>query len=370
MNLSDFDFDLPPDRLATAPAQPRDSARLLDLSGAAIADRHVGDLPDLLRAGDLLIVNNTSVIPARLIGKRGEAKISVTLHKYERDAVWRVFAKPAKKCRPDDIIIFAPDFAARVLGRGEGGDVELEFIDPVSGDALDSVRLDVGLDAYGTMPLPPYIVRPDGVLESDRDDYQTIFASQRGAVAAPTAGLHFTAGLNAALQAKGVEIAAVTLHVGAGTFLPVTVENIAAHKMHSEWGAIPADVAAKIIATKKAGGRVVAVGTTSLRILEASYAALGHIGAFAGETDIFITPGFTFNVVDMLMTNFHLPKSTLLMLVSAFAGHAPIMAAYDHAIAQGYRFFSYGDACLLSHNQASDACLANAQSVQPETETT
>ncbi|MGB2294437.1 MAG: tRNA preQ1(34) S-adenosylmethionine ribosyltransferase-isomerase QueA [Candidatus Puniceispirillum sp.] len=370
MKLSDFDFDLPPDRIAKAPAQPRDSARLLDLSGGGIADRHVGDLPDLLRAGDLMIVNNTSVIPARLTGKRGDAKISVTLHKYEGhknggDAVWRVFAKPAKKCRPDDIIIFASDFAARVLGRGEGGDVVLEFIDPVSGDALDSVRLDTGLDAYGTMPLPPYIARPDGVLESDRDDYQTIFASQRGAVAAPTAGLHFTAGLNAALQAKGVEIAAVTLHVGAGTFLPVTVENIAAHKMHSEWGAIPADVAAKIIATKKAGGRVVAVGTTSLRILEASYAALGHIGAFAGETDIFITPGFSFNVVDMLMTNFHLPKSTLLMLVSAFAGHAPIMAAYDHAIAQGYRFFSYGDACLLSHNQLADDCF-----VQPETETT
>ena len=365
MKLSDFDFDLPPDRIAKAPAQPRDSARLLDLSGDGLADRHVSDLPDLLQACDLMIVNNTSVIPARLTGKRGDAKISVTLHKYERDAVWRVFAKPAKKCRPDDIIIFASDFAARVLGRGEGGDVLLEFIDPVSGDALDSVRLDAGLDAYGTMPLPPYIARPDGVLDSDRDDYQTIFASQRGAVAAPTAGLHFTAGLNAALQAKGVEIAAVTLHVGAGTFLPVTVENIAAHKMHSEWGAIPADVAAKIIATKKAGGRVVAVGTTSLRILEASYAALGHIGAFAGETDIFITPGFSFNVVDMLMTNFHLPKSTLLMLVSAFAGHAPIMTAYEHAIAQGYRFFSYGDACLLSHNQLANDCFLHS-----ETETT
>ncbi|WP_438996595.1 tRNA preQ1(34) S-adenosylmethionine ribosyltransferase-isomerase QueA [Candidatus Puniceispirillum sp.] len=379
MKLSDFDFDLPPDRIATAPAQPRDSARLLDLSGAAIADRHVGDLPDLLRAGDLLIVNDTSVIPARLIGKRGEAKISVTLHKYEGhknggDAIWRVFAKPAKKCRPDDIIMFAPDFGARVLGRGASGDVELAFIDPRSGAALDTTALHAGLDKYGTMPLPPYIARPDGVLDADLEDYQTMFASQRGAVAAPTAGLHFTDGLTSALQAKGVAIAAVTLHVGAGTFLPVTVETIAEHKMHSEWGAVPADVAAKIIATKQAGGRVVAVGTTSLRILEASFAALGHIGSFAGETDIFITPGFQFNVVDMLMTNFHLPKSTLLMLVSAFAGHAPIMAAYEHAIASGYRFFSYGDACLLSHNLLAHDLLshdlsANDRPAQSETDT-
>lgn len=363
MKLSDFDFDLPPERIAVAPANPRDSARLLDMSGGGIADRLVGDLPDLLQAGDLLIVNDTSVIPARLVGKRGDAKISVTLHKYERDAVWRVFAKPAKKCRPDDVIIFATDFAARVLGRGAGGDVVLGFIDPVSGNALESDRLNAGLDRYGTMPLPPYIARPDGVLDSDRDNYQTIFASQRGAVAAPTAGLHFTDGLTTALEAKGVDIAAVTLHVGAGTFLPVTVENIAEHKMHSEWGAISPEVAAKIMATKKSGGRVVAVGTTSLRILEASYAALGHIGAFTGETDIFITPGFEFNVVDMLMTNFHLPKSTLLMLVSAFAGYAPIMAAYEHAIEQGYRFFSYGDACLLSHN-----LLAHNQPAQAETE--
>ena len=364
MKLSDFDFDLPPDRIATAPAQPRDSARLLDLSGGSVSDRFVGDLPDLLQAGDLLIVNDTSVIPARLVGKRGDAKISVTLHKYERDAIWRVFAKPAKKCRPDDIIVFAPDFGAKVLGRGAGGDVELAFINPVSGDALDATQLDAGLDKYGTMPLPPYIARPDGVLESDHEDYQTMFASQRGAVAAPTAGLHFTDALTTTLQAKGVDIAAVTLHVGAGTFLPVTVENIAEHKMHSEWGAISAEVAAKIIATKQAGGRVIAVGTTSLRILEASYAALGHIGGFAGETDIFITPGFTFNIVDLLMTNFHLPKSTLLMLVSAFAGHAPIMAAYEHAIATGYRFFSYGDACLLSRN-----LVASGQSAQSETET-
>ena len=373
MKLSDFDFDLPQNRIATAPAEPRDSARLLDLSGGAIADRHVGDLPDLLQAGDLLIVNDTSVIPARLIGKRGEAKISVTLHKYEGDkhegdAVWRVFAKPAKKCRPDDIIIFAPDFAAKVLGRGEDGDVELAFIDTVTGKALDAAQLHDGLDRYGMMPLPPYIARPDGVLEADRDDYQTMFASQRGAVAAPTAGLHFTDRLTTALKAKGVDIAAVTLHVGAGTFLPVSVENIAEHKMHSEWGAVPSDVADKIIATKESGGRVVAVGTTSLRILEASYAALGQIGTFAGETDIFITPGFSFNVVDMLMTNFHLPKSTLLMLVSAFAGHAPIMTAYDHAIAHDYRFFSYGDACLLSHNLLEHNLLAHDRSAQRETD--
>lgn len=375
MKLSDFDFDLPQERIATAPAQPRDRAKLLDMSGDAIVDRHVGDLPGLLRAGDLLIVNNTSVIPARLVGKRGEAKVSVTLHKYEGDAIWRVFAKPAKKCRPDDIIMFAPDFAAQVRGRGASGDVELAFIDPASGDALDEARLNAGLDRYGSMPLPPYIARPDGALDADRDDYQTMFASQRGAVAAPTAGLHFTDGLISALEAKGVEIAAVTLHVGAGTFLPVKVENIAAHKMHSEWGAIPADVAAKIIATKQAGGRIVAVGTTSLRILEASFAALGHIGAFAGETDIFITPGFKFNVVDMLMTNFHLPKSTLLMLVSAFAGHAPIMKAYAHAIASDYRFFSYGDACLLSRTLLPDELssldgLAYDRSTQNETDAT
>jgi S-adenosylmethionine:tRNA ribosyltransferase-isomerase len=352
MKLADFDYDLPAEAIATHPANPRDAARLLDLVGERMVDRHVRDLPSLLRAGDLLIVNNTRVIPARLIGRRGAARINITLHKHEKAYgaanIWRVFAKPAKKCRPDDIIHFAPDFVARVLGRGAGGDVELAFINPDDGRDLDAAEMDARLATYGSMPLPPYIARPDGATGADAADYQTMFASQKGAVAAPTAGLHFTDALMTALAQAGVAVAEVTLHVGAGTFLPVTVDDIAYHRMHSEWGQISAETAARIATARAVGGRIIAVGTTSLRIMEACAAQHGGVMAFSGETDIFITPGFRFRAVDMLLTNFHLPKSTLLMLVSAFSGIGRIRDAYRHAIAHDYRFFSYGDACLLS----------------------
>ena len=347
MKLSDFDYELPQEAIASEPARPRDSARLLDLAGADMVDRRISDLPTILKEGDLLVVNDTRVIPARLSGRRGEAGIGVTLHKHEDGAHWRVFAKPARKCRPDDVILFGPGFAARVEGRGEGGEVMIAFIDPATGTALDPAAVQAGLAAHGSMPLPPYIQRPDGSTEADSEDYQTMFAASEGAVAAPTAGLHFTPRLMTALEAAGIGVVKVTLHVGAGTFLPVTVEDIADHRMHAEWGRIPVETAARINATRQAGGRIVAVGTTSLRILEACHAATGRVQEFAAETDIFITPGYEFGAVDMLLTNFHLPKSTLMMLVSAFAGMDPIRAAYAHALDRGYRFFSYGDACLL-----------------------
>ena len=353
MKLSDFDYELPPEAIAAEPARPRDSARLLDLDGGTVNDRWISDLPSLLRAGDLLVVNNTAVIPARLSGRRGAAGIGVTLHKHEGGADWQVFAKPARKCRPDDIILFGPGFAARVRGRGDGGEVGITFIDPDSGISLDSDAIEAGLAMHGSMPLPPYIRRPDGSTEADDEDYQTMFAEVRGAVAAPTAGLHFTPRLSAALEAAGVGIAQVTLHVGAGTFLPVMEENIADHRMHSEWGRILEETAARINAARASGGRIIAVGTTSLRILEACYAARGCIEPFADETDIFITPGHRFGAVDLLLTNFHLPKSTLMMLVSAFAGIQPIRDAYAHALDAGYRFFSYGDACLLRLDPAA-----------------
>jgi len=347
MKLSDFDYELPQEAIASEPARPRDSARLLDLTGTDMADRRISDLPAILKDGDLLVVNDTRVIPARLSGRRGGAGISITLHRHEGGARWCVFARPARKCRPDDVILFGPEFAARVEGRGAGGEVRIEFIDPASGTVLDAAAVQAGLAAHGRMPLPPYIRRPDGSTAADEKDYQTIFAASAGAVAAPTAGLHFTPRLMTVLDGAGIGLAKVTLHVGAGTFLPVTVENIADHRMHAEWGQIPADTAARINATRQAGGRVVAVGTTSLRILEACHAATGRVQPYAAETDIFITPGFRFGAVDMLLTNFHLPKSTLMMLVSAFAGMEPIRTAYAHALDRGYRFFSYGDACLL-----------------------
>ena len=349
MKLLDFDYHLPPAAIANAPVHPRDSARLLDMTGDAIADRHVRDLPSLLAAGDLLVVNDTAVIPARLSGRRGEAGISITLHKHEGGARWRVFAKPARKCRPDDVIHFGDGFAARVEGRGEGGDVGLMFIDPDSGAALDETGIQAGLAAHGSMPVPPYIRRPNNGTASDESDYQTMFATHRGAVAAPTAGLHFTPDLMHQLQTAGVGLATVTLHVGAGTFLPVTAENVADHRLHSEWGHIPANTAARINDARASGGRIIGVGTTSLRILEACVAEHGHICEYAADTDIFITPGYRFGAVDMLMTNFHLPKSTLLMLVSAFAGMEPIRQAYAHALDHEYRFFSYGDACLMRY---------------------
>lgn len=354
MNLDAFDYKLPSKMIASSPAKPREAARLLDLSGNDLVDRQVSDLPSILRAGDVLVVNNTEVIPARLLGKLGAANISVTLHKRVSDHIWRVFAKPAKKCRIDDMIVFADDFAALVLGRGAGGDVELGFVNPSNADALTPSQLDACLDQYGSMPLPPYIARPDGIKDSDEQNYQTMFAQRRGAVAAPTAGLHFTNALVKNILAAGVEILPVTLHVGAGTFLPVTVSDIADHKMHSEWGEISIQTAASINEARANHRRIIAVGTTSLRILEACYQQNGEIMSFSEETDIFITPGYEFRVIDGLLTNFHLPKSTLLMLVSAFAGMRRVALAYRHAIAENYRFFSYGDACFMTRNRFPD----------------
>jgi len=347
--LSDFDFELPAEAIAQKPADPRESARLLYPQGDSFTDHLIADLPDLLRAGDLLVVNNTRVIPAQLTGRKGEGRIRFTLHKREASDSWQAFAKPAKKCTPGTMIAFEEGFSAEVTEKLEDGAVNLRF--NRSGTALDAA-----IEAVGAMPLPPYIKRHDGPDDADKQDYQTVFAQHTGAVAAPTAGLHFTEGLKQRLIEKGVCFSEVTLHVGAGTFLPVKVEAIHAHQMHSEWGEVSAEVVTSIKQTKARGGRIICVGTTSLRILEAAYQAHGELLPFTGETDIFITPGYQFGVVDMLLTNFHLPRSTLLMLVSAFSGHKQILSAYHYAIEQGYRFFSYGDACLLScmHKAASD----------------
>lgn len=347
--LSDFDFELPAEAIAQKPADPRESARLLYPQGDSFTDHLIADLPDLLCAGDLLVVNNTRVIPAQLTGRKGEGRIRFTLHKREASDSWQAFAKPAKKCTPGTMIAFEEGLSAEVTEKLEDGAVNLRF--NRSGTALDAA-----IEAVGAMPLPPYIKRHDGPDDADKQDYQTVFAQHTGAVAAPTAGLHFTEGLKQRLIEKGVCFSEVTLHVGAGTFLPVKVEAIHAHQMHSEWGEVSAEVVTSIKQTKARGGRIICVGTTSLRILEAAYQAHGELLPFTGETDIFITPGYQFGVVDMLLTNFHLPRSTLLMLVSAFSGHKQILSAYHYAIEQGYRFFSYGDACLLScmHKAASD----------------
>ena len=352
-----FDFELPRSRIAQRPARPRDAARLL-VVGERLEDRIVRDLPDCLRPGDLLIYNDTKVIPARLTGRRGAARIEVTLHKRERALRWRAFARPAKRLRPGDRIGFAADLAATVEAR-DGGAVTLSF-DAGDGAPLDKEALAERLERHGAMPLPPYIDRGGGADPRDRGDYQTVFARAAGAVAAPTAGLHFTPALLEALAARGIGRAMVTLHVGAGTFLPVKSEDARDHEMHSEWGALSAATAAAIAATRAAGGRIVAVGTTALRVLEAAAArdpgsarmAPGQVTPFAGEIDLFILPGYRFKATDILLTNFHLPRSTLFMLVSAFAGLPDMRAAYAHAKAAGYRFFSYGDACLLTRREA------------------
>jgi S-adenosylmethionine:tRNA ribosyltransferase-isomerase len=338
MKTADFDFDLPPELIAAHPARPRDSARLLDV-GRRLVDRHVRDLPSLLDPGDLLVVNDTKVIPARLTGRRGAARIEVTLHRRVADASWRAFARPAKRLRPGDRIDFAPDFSATVTERAEA-EIVLDF-------PMDGADLARALARHGAMPLPPYIRRPGGTDAADAADYQTVFATAEGAVAAPTAGLHFTPALLEALAARGIGTARVTLHVGAGTFLPVKVEDIRDHRMHAEWGEITPATADAVNAARAAGRRVIAVGTTSLRLLESAAAEDGTLRPFADETDIFITPGYRFKVVDLLLTNFHLPRSTLFMLVSAFAGLERMRAAYAHAMAGGYRFYSYGDASLL-----------------------
>ncbi len=338
MNVDNFDFELPRELIATQPASPRDSARLLHVGPNGLADAVVRDLADFLRPGDLLVSNDTKVIPARLEGKRGEAKIEITLLEPDAEGNWTAFARPAKKLKPGDQILIGEGFAAEMIARGEGGEVTLRF--EQKGDALMDA-----LDRFGRMPLPPYIKRDSGA--GDRNDYQTLFAAHPGAVAAPTAGLHFTPALLDSLASKGVERITLTLHVGAGTFLPVTADDTADHKMHSEWGEITEAAAAKVNAVRKAGGRILAVGSTSTRLLESAAAEDGTVSSYRGRTDIFITPGYRFRAVDLMMTNFHLPRSTLFMLVSAFAGLDRMQAAYDHAKKTGYRFYSYGDACLL-----------------------
>ncbi|OCX66203.1 tRNA preQ1(34) S-adenosylmethionine ribosyltransferase-isomerase QueA [Thioclava sp. SK-1] len=347
MQLSDFDFDLPEHLIATRPAKPRDSARLLLAQGDAIRDLHVRDLVDLFQPGDRLVLNNTKVIPARLSGVRTRAsaqgqvsaKVEVTLLEPKADGTWGALAKPLRKVKPGEDIVFSDALSARVEQIGDG-QMQIRF--NLTGDDFDAA-----LTQAGAMPLPPYIAALRAPDEADKTDYQTVFARHTGAVAAPTASLHFTQELLQALAAKGVEFTEVTLHVGAGTFLPVKVEDVTTHKMHAEWGEVSAQAAADIAATKAAGGRVIPVGTTALRLIESAAADGGAIAPFSGTTEIFIYPGYRFRVTDALMTNFHLPKSTLMMLVSALMGPAAIRHIYDHAVKSGYRFFSYGDASLL-----------------------
>lgn len=339
---SDFDFTLSPDLIAQHPASPRDAARLL-VVGDALADRVMRDLPDLLRPGDLLVANDTRVIPAQLEATRGAARIGITLDRPLADGTWHALARNARRLHVGDTLSFAgaDDFSAEIVALPPGGAAVLRF-------SHEGAAFQDRLQAAGALALPPYIDRPAGPTAKDAADYQTIFAHHDGAVAAPTAGLHFTDSLLARLEARGVGRVTVTLHVGAGTFLPVRVDDVADHRMHAERGEITAKAAATINAARQAGGRIVAVGTTSLRLLETAVNAAGDIHPFAGDTDIFIVPGRQVRSADLLLTNFHLPRSTLFMLVCAFAGTARMRAAYQHAIEDGYRFYSYGDATLLA----------------------
>ncbi len=341
MRIDDFDFALPREAIAEHPCEPRDAARLLFIPpSGGFEDRQIRDLPMLLRRGDLLVFNDTKVIPARLVGRRGAASVEVMLHRDLGGGTWRAFAKGARRLRVPDSIVFAEGFAAEVAEKRPEGDVTLRF-------NLEAEALHEALMHYGSMPLPPYIKRPRGGDPRDRMDYQTIFARAEGAVAAPTAGLHFTQALLNALAERGIGWTTLTLHVGPGTFLPVKVEDPHDHEMHAEWGVLSAETAERMAAVRREGGRIVAVGTTSLRLLETAAAETGEVQPFVGETRLFITPGYRFRAIDMLLTNFHLPRSTLLMLVAALAGLDRIKAAYAHAVAKGYRFFSYGDACLI-----------------------
>jgi S-adenosylmethionine:tRNA ribosyltransferase-isomerase len=365
MKTDAFDFDLPPERIADRPARPRDAARLLVVDDT-LTDRTVRDLPDYLRPGDVLVFNDTRVIPARLTGRRGAAKVEVTLHKHDGPGQWRAFARPAKRLRQGDTVDFAPGLSAEVAAKGDAGEVTLRFIQAsgttasgtMASATMDDASLMRALSLHGHMPLPPYIRRPEGAEPGDSADYQTIFAARDGAVAAPTAGLHFTPTLLEAVRDRGVTLVPVTLHVGAGTFLPVKVDDLRDHRMHSEWGEVTPVTADIVNRARAAGGRIVAAGTTALRILETATGEDGVLRPFAGETDIFITPGYRFRLVDMLLTNFHLPRSTLFMLVAAFAGLERMRGAYAHAIASRYRFFSYGDATLLRKMPSSGLSLA------------
>ncbi|WP_137044855.1 tRNA preQ1(34) S-adenosylmethionine ribosyltransferase-isomerase QueA [Pseudolabrys sp. FHR47] len=357
-----FDFDLPAERVALRPASPRESARLMvvrpDAAGEALDDRHIADLPDLLAPGDCLVVNDSKVIAARLKGRRigrGEAEpaIEATLHKRLDGSTWRAFILGAKKVQVGDVLRFGSEgrvcfldqLDAQVLHKDEGGDVTLSF-------SLTGPHLDQAIEERGDMPLPPYIASKRPTDAQDKTDYQTVFAHEDGSVAAPTAGLHFTADLLTRLERRGVALHKVTLHVGAGTFLPVKADDTEGHKMHAEFGVVSGATAAALNAARAKGGRIVAVGSTALRLLESAASADGLVHEFAGDTAIFITPGYRFKAVDLMMTNFHLPRSTLFMLVSAFSGLDTMQRAYRHAIETGYRFYSYGDACLLYPRRA------------------
>jgi S-adenosylmethionine:tRNA ribosyltransferase-isomerase len=339
MRVDLFDFDLPQELIALRPASPRDSARLLHVQGDVFADKIVRDLPSLLNPGDCLVFNDTRVIPAQLEGRRGDAKIGATLHKREGLRTWRAFVKNAKRLKEVDQVIFGGGVTALVGERGADGSLLLHF----EGEE----PVEILLERAGTMPLPPYIAARRAIDERDQQDYQTMFAREKGAVAAPTAALHFTPELMAALAARGVQHETLTLHVGAGTFLPVKADDTKDHQMHAEWGRIDAATADRLNAVRASGGRVIAVGTTSLRLLESAATDDNIIRPFEGDTAIFITPGYRFKAVDGLMTNFHLPKSTLMMLVSALMGLERMQAVYAHAIREGYRFYSYGDSSLL-----------------------
>ena len=347
-DIADFDFALPPDRIAQHPARPRDAARLLHVTRDGLADQVVRDLPLLLRPGDVLVTNDTRVIPAQLTAHRlrtrdaQPARIGITLDRPRADGAWHALARNARRLRVGDALRFdgAGDLTATVVQRDPDGGVALAF-------NREGADFAAALQVAGALALPPYIARPQGPLPEDAADYQTIFATNEGAVAAPTAGLHFTPALLAALEARGIRRVTLTLHVGAGTFLPVRGDDIATHRIHAERGEITPEAAAAINAARAGGGRVVAVGTTSVRLLETAADTAGRIHPFAGDTKLFILPGHRFRAVDIMLTNFHLPRSTLFMLVCAFAGTERMRAAYAHAIATGYRFYSYGDACVL-----------------------
>lgn len=347
MKVADFDFDLPADRIAVRPAVPRESAKLLRITGDGLADFTVGDLPALLRRGDLLVLNDTKVIPARLEGLIGEGRVELNLIRALDLRTWECLARPGKRFRPGATVRFGESLSATVTAKDPEGTITLEF-DCAGTDLM------AALDRVGTMPLPPYIARKRAPDARDRADYQPVFAAREGAVAAPTASLHLTPALLAALDTLGVEKTMVTLHVGAGTFLPVKVDDTSDHRMHAEWGEVTEAAADAINRARREGRRVIAVGTTALRLIESAAGPDGRLKPFADWTDIFITPGYRFRAVDVLMTNFHLPKSTLFMLVSALAGTARMKAAYAHAVEADYRFYSYGDASLIDRLEVSE----------------
>jgi len=342
LRLDDYDFILPDHLIAQAPIRPRDAARMLVVRPDGLEDRDGRDLPGLLGPGDVMVVNDTRVIPARLHARRGQARVEIMLNRHEEAGIWHALIRNARRLKAGDELQVegAEDCTARVLDDPEGGAARLDF-------GPDQARLAAALEKAGEVPLPPYITRPEGPTAEDASDYQTIFARRPGAVAAPTASLHFTEALLQALVARGVARVTVTLHVGAGTFLPVRSDDARTHKLHEEWGEITLEAAAQLNAVRAAGGRIIAIGTTALRLLESAVQPDGSIAPFRGLTDVYLLPGHEFHSADALMTNFHLPRSTLFMLVCAFAGDQRMRNASNHAIAQGYRFYSYGDSSLL-----------------------